>query len=122
MEKIYKLMQDSRQYAWNFLNIISMIGSGVTIEWRMPPGVTTADECFMWVELAVGFLQAARRPETAELLRTTENSYKYLPCLGGLKQFIDERGRLPGFSQYYLNMVFRLAGCFDIDWPTKVSS
>jgi hypothetical protein len=99
-------MQDTRYYAWNFVNLIAFAGTGSTIEWRMPPGVTTAEECFMWVELGVGFIQAARKPDTEAVLR----SDAYEVCLGGLKRFIVERGALPGSDRGFLDMVFARAG------------
>lgn len=106
MTDLWALMQDNRNFAWSFANLVSMMGTGLTIEWRMPPGVTTADQCFGWVELCIGFLQAARQPDTEPVLR----SGAYLACPGDLKRFIEERGRLPGSSPSYLDSAFTNTG------------
>lgn len=33
------------------------------MKFRRPPGVTDAEGCLAWAEMAVGFVQSARRPE-----------------------------------------------------------
>jgi Putative amidoligase enzyme len=47
-----------RHYAWNSKNLF--YGGKMTIEFRRGPGVTDAEHCLSWVELAVAFTKAAR--------------------------------------------------------------
>ncbi|KAH8904963.1 hypothetical protein BR93DRAFT_939020 [Coniochaeta sp. PMI_546] len=99
--ELYKLMQDDRFFAWSFENLLGT-GTGLTIEWRQPPAVETAAECIMWTQLAVGFVQAARQPDTKTVLR----GGSYPKTASGLKLFINDRGLLPGMDKEILDLVF----------------
>lgn len=104
---LYFAAQDTRHSAWNLSNLRFGIeepdfGNGRTVEWRQPPGVTTAEECCKWAELAVAFVQAAMRPDTAAVLKSGEYSDNF----AGLKRFVVERGQVVGRDQKYLDMAF----------------
>lgn len=89
-----------REYAWNFKNLEPSDGTGMTIEWRQPPGVTTAEEALAWAELALGFIQAARQPRTRDRLR------EFGLDVAGLKSFL-ESGIVTGVSdRRYFNVIF----------------
>lgn len=92
--------------AWNFANLCGR-GTGKTIEWRQPPGVTTADECLAWTELAVAFVRAARDWKDIGLEMKTE----YTSDVEGLKQFVKGRGRgaedLGETGLHYLDLIFQ---------------
>jgi hypothetical protein len=96
-------MQDSKHFAWNFLNIGSVASTGSTVEWRMPPGVTTPEECFPWVVLAVAFLNAARRSTTEEALR----SGVYDRDRDALLRFVRDPGTLPETGMFSLETLFQ---------------
>lgn len=51
--------EPDRYFAWNFRNLF--YGGKATIKWRQPPAVTTATGCLVWLELAINFVQSARR-------------------------------------------------------------
>ena len=78
-----------RNYTWNFRNLIH--GGKMTIEFRRGPGVTTANDCLAWVELAVSFVRSARSHGTTQQLQKYERSVK------GLKDFISAAS-VPGMS------------------------
>lgn len=101
IEELHKLMQDDRFFAWSFENLLGT-GTGLSIEWRQPPAVETAEECIMWTQLAVGFVQAARQPDTETVLR----GGSYPKTASGLKLFINDRGLLPGMDKEILDLVF----------------
>lgn len=100
--EIADLMHPDRYYAWNFKNLY--YGGKATIEWRRPPGVTTAEGCLVWAELAIDFIQSARRPAVA--------FGKYGRDVAGLKAFLQD-GLVPGLSdERYLKPVFEgKSGC-----------
>lgn len=94
------LMQQSKRFNWNFMHLSSVHGKG-TIEFRQPPGVTTAAECLQWMELAIDFIQSARRDEIS-----IRKLYEFEPTVQGLKKFCYE-GLTPGMSmQCYLDPIF----------------
>ena len=51
--------EQSKYYGWNFLNIIS--DPHWTIQFRRGPASSSINEVFIWVELAMSFIQAAIR-------------------------------------------------------------
>jgi hypothetical protein len=96
---------DDRMFAWNFTNLWKHYEThytGWTIEWRLAPGVKTAEGCLMWAELALNFVQAARQPGTHERLK------KEKPTVQDLKDFVYEQdGKTNGASKLaYLEPVF----------------
>jgi len=94
-------MQTDRYYAWNFANLLG-IGTEVTVEWRQPPGITTAEECLMWTELAVTFVHAALQPDSISAIR----SLAYDDTVTGLQEFLLRGEQVSGGSRQYLNMAF----------------
>ncbi|OIW27625.1 hypothetical protein CONLIGDRAFT_716074 [Coniochaeta ligniaria NRRL 30616] len=94
---------EDRTSAWNFKNLSEKYQStGVTIEWKQPPGVTTAEECLAWTEFAVSFVQAARY--WAGIGAEIEDSYT--PDVEGLQKFVLERGECRGRNMAYLEPIF----------------
>lgn len=94
--EIADLMHPDRYYAWNFKNLY--YGGKATIEWRRPAGMTTADGCLMWAELAIDFVQSARRPGV--------NFGQYGRDVAGLYRFLHD-GLVPGLSdERYLKPIF----------------
>lgn len=92
------------EFAWNFGNLLKLKETtGMTIEWRQMPGVTTADECLSWTELAVGFVQAARGWK--DIGKELEGLYGR--DVDGLKQFIKDRGGYPGRELSRTDGIFR---------------
>lgn len=93
--EIHALMQRDRnpQHCWHLQPTNS--GTRATIAFHKPPGFVTANEALGWAELAISFLQAARR-------------CGYLPMLnahsantGGLARFLT-LGHMQGVSQPWL--------------------
>ncbi|KAF7511873.1 hypothetical protein GJ744_003106 [Endocarpon pusillum] len=77
MIQLIHLMQPvyDRDYAWNFNNLFD---SKRTIEFRKPPGSTTADQALAWAELALSFVQAAVRYGTLEKLQRVPSTVRGL--------------------------------------------
>jgi hypothetical protein len=97
--------EDNDLVAWNFRNLLAASpgqkSTGTTIEWRQPPGISTAEECLVWTELVVAFVQAARAwPDIGEEIQS------YPAEVQGLQKFVLERGQCPGSNVEYLNPVF----------------
>lgn len=91
-------------FAWNFGNLLKLgKTTGMTIEWRQMPGVTTADECLSWTELTVGFVQAARGWKYIG----KELKGLYARDVDGLKEFIKDRGGYPGRELSRTDGIFR---------------
>ncbi|KAG6357495.1 hypothetical protein INS49_013372 [Diaporthe citri] len=94
--EISDLMHSDRYYAWNFTNLY--YGGKATIEWRRPPGVTTAEGSLVWAELAIDFLQSARRPSV--------QFGQYSRDVEGLRAFVGD-GVVAGMSdERYLKPIF----------------
>ncbi|KAG8164617.1 hypothetical protein KVR01_004892 [Diaporthe batatas] len=94
--EIADLMHPDRYYAWNFTNLY--YGGKATIEWRRAAGVTSAEGCLVWAELAIDFLQSARRPGV--------QLGKYSRDVAGLRAFVGE-GLVAGMSdERYLRPIF----------------
>lgn len=90
-----------REYAWNLKNLEPRDGAtGMTIEWRQHPGVTTAEEALAWAELALGFIQAARQPGAHDRLRELGRD------VAGLKRSV-QSGLVAGVGdQRYYDVIF----------------
>lgn len=106
---------------WKFVNLLPANNSdilkstGATIEWRQPPGVTTAAECFVWTEFVVAFVQAARYWS-----KIGEEISGYAEDVEGLKKFVMDRGRYPGRNMAYLETVFEgKSGAVKVDKPKR---
>ncbi|KAB5566932.1 hypothetical protein GE09DRAFT_1056396 [Coniochaeta sp. 2T2.1] len=107
----YDLMQNADAecpYAWNFGNLTKRPKTtGMTIEWRQPPGVTTAEQCLAWTELAVRFVQAARDWKDMAVPSTGVGlEMMYSRDVDGLKRFLQECGGYPGADEDRLNDIF----------------
>ena len=115
----------SREFAWNFQNtalegvrgepILGTIGvsntqsspkrdQGTDIipssEFRRAPGVTKAEHCLIWVELAVSFVQAA------VTIDIQQAAAQYKPTVQGLKDFMTKT-TVPNMNEKkYLDIVF----------------
>ena len=91
MIQLIHLMQPvyDRAYAWNFNNLFD---SKRTIEFRKPPGSTTADQALAWAELALSFVQAAVRYGTLEKLQKVPSTVR------GLYWFM-EQAIVPGMNE-----------------------
>lgn len=90
-------MHPDRYYAWNFQNLY--YGGKATIEWRRPPGMTTADGCLVWAELAIDSVQSARRPGV--------DLGRYGRDVAGLYTFLRD-GLVPGLGdERYLKPIFQ---------------
>lgn len=84
------LNPDTRDYAFNFRNLDSSLSSRPqTVEFRRPPGVTTAAECLSWTQFTVSFIMGGASSGT-----TTQLS-QYSRDVNGLKKFI-EASSVPG--------------------------
>ena len=68
----------SKCFGWNFLSIKRY----KTIEFRRGSVSLSADDTFMWVELAISFIKAALTPHSPAQLR------QYPRTIGGLRTFI----------------------------------
>ncbi|OIW34290.1 hypothetical protein CONLIGDRAFT_688027 [Coniochaeta ligniaria NRRL 30616] len=106
----------TKDYAWHFGNIFpgpsGMESTGKTIEWRQPPGVETADACLAWTELALNFIQAARKPG----MHNTIDHYK--PNVGGLRKFIKD-GLVKGVgSRKYMDSILQKIDKSECKTPT----
>jgi hypothetical protein len=79
-DDVIRLMQNGgdRDYAWNFW---ALFGKR-TIEFRKPPASTTPEEVLGWAELAISFIQASVKYESAQ------NLQKIPATAGGLHWFI----------------------------------
>lgn len=78
-----------RTYGWNFRSIEKYY----TVEFRKPPGSTTADQVLGWAELAMSFVQASLRLGSIEKLRKVPST------VGGLLWFI-QQSRVPGMNEH----------------------
>lgn len=88
----------NRYFAWNFMNLAEGEGKTGSIEWRQPCAVTTSSGCFAWIELAVTFVQAARK--------CNGNISTYPRTVVGLRKFLFENGLMAGASKKdYLNAI-----------------
>ncbi|POS69407.1 hypothetical protein DHEL01_v212198 [Diaporthe helianthi] len=81
IESLAYLMNDGsiRYYAWNFQNLDETHLSTGTIEWRQPAGMDSVHGCIAWIELAIAFVQAGRRPDI--------DCTSYPETVEGLKDF-----------------------------------
>lgn len=91
----------SKYWGWNFLNIVE--DPHYTIEFRRGPASSTVDDVFLWVELAMSFIQAAIQHGLPE-------NFKGIPStVGGLRWFMTNGGLnfTEGMNDHrYLNAVF----------------
>ena len=79
---------DDRNYAWNFVSLMDK----KTIEFRLAPASTTADEVLAWTELVIEFVQSAVNCGSVEdLTRMPAN-------VGGLRGFL-KRYSEPSLSE-----------------------
>lgn len=86
----------NRYFAWNFENLAE--GKLGTIEWRQPCAMTTYSGCIAWIELAVTFVQAARKFQG--------NISTYPSTVSGLREFLFQNGLMGAASrQQYLNTI-----------------
>lgn len=67
-----------RDYAWNFWALFTKR----TIEFRKPPASTTSEEVLAWAELAISFIQASIKCESAQKLQMIPAT------IGGLRWFV----------------------------------
>lgn len=89
VDKLVGLFQrDNRNYAWNF----SALFQKKTIEFRKPPASTTPEEVLSWAELALSFIQASIRCDSAKQLQ------KVPPTIGGLRWFVS-RSAIRGINE-----------------------
>ncbi|OIW34293.1 hypothetical protein CONLIGDRAFT_675289 [Coniochaeta ligniaria NRRL 30616] len=108
------LMQEEEDVccSWNFRNLLGdkpgWKSTGATIEWRQPPGITTVEECLVWAEVAVTFVQAVRHwssigDEIHDVARG------YTADVEGLRKAVFERGipMTPGSDVRYLDTAFK---------------
>lgn len=85
------LMSPNRYTAWNFENLKEDDRKG-SLEFRQPPGQTHASGCLVWIELAINFVQSARRPNWYAQIGD------YTQTVAGLQKFTKE-GFVQGISQ-----------------------
>lgn len=85
------LMSSDRYTTWNFENLKEDSRKG-TLEFRQPPGQTRAAGCLSWIELAMDFVQSARRKDWYLKIR------EYPQTVSGLKKFVTE-GFVEGLSK-----------------------
>ncbi|KAK2607014.1 hypothetical protein N8I77_005726 [Diaporthe amygdali] len=85
------LMSADRYTTWNFENLKEDYRKG-TIEFRQPPGQTHATGCLSWIELAIDFVQSARRKDWHAKVKD------YPQNVSGLRRFISE-GLVDGLSR-----------------------
>jgi Putative amidoligase enzyme len=62
-----------RYYGWNFMNLV--YGGTMIIEFHRGPGVTEAEQCLSWVEVAVTFIRAAKSVGTPAIWRNVAQTY-----------------------------------------------
>lgn len=85
------VMSSDRYTTWNFENLKEDSRKG-TLEFRQPPGQTRAAGCLSWIELAINFVQSARRKDWHVNIR------EYPQTVSGLKKFVTE-GFVEGLSK-----------------------
>ena len=99
IQSLCLLIHQNKNSNWNFMNNYYPYGIG-TVEFRQPPGVTNAAACLCWMELAINFIQSARRPQLyAELER-------YPQTVEGLKQFCHDGMTAGGSNLDFLDSLF----------------
>jgi hypothetical protein len=111
---------DECHFGWNFGNLTNRPDTtGMTIEWRQPPAVRTADQCLGWTELAVEFVQAAREWENIG----DEIGRSYSPDVEGLVMFMHDLGEYPGRDMTLMADIFRdKSGRVKVvDWESRVN-
>ena len=91
-----------KMFGWNFLYLIH--NPHGTIEFRRGAASTSSDDVFMWVEIAMSFVQASIQGGSRE------NLTRVPPTVGGLKWFIRAANlpdRVPGlYDSRYLSRLF----------------
>ncbi|KAK4202980.1 putative amidoligase enzyme-domain-containing protein [Triangularia verruculosa] len=95
--------EQSKYYGWNFLTLESY----KTVEFRRGAPSMSVKDVFMWVELAMEFMQAAI------IVKTRADFSKYARNVGGLKKLIADAGlkQTVGTNQKaYLEPLYRRAG------------
>lgn len=103
----------SKYFGWNFLAIKKF----KTVEFRRGAASLTVDDVFMWVEIAMSFIQAALKMRSANDLQT------HVANIGGLRDFIQnaEFINAPGtWDSTYLSLLFNGKGSGDSLQPTLV--
>lgn len=90
LNNLLEVMQpdQDRHYAWNF----RAYERYRTIEFRLPPPASSADESLAWAELAMTVIQAGIRHGTPEKL------IRVPPTVGGLRWFL-EKAAVPGMNE-----------------------
>lgn len=98
---------------WNFGSLIpgGDHSTDYTIEWRMPPAVKIAEGCLAWTELALNFVQAARREGTHELFETDDpedgEHEPEKPTVHDLRRFVEIGLDEEVSDPRYLEPIFR---------------
>lgn len=93
----------ARFWSWNFRNMLASSDepehwTGYTIEWRLPPGVTTAEAYLMWAELGLNLIHAARQHGAHQALMDKEKrTVEYLQQF--IEEFMDERASNPRYLE-----------------------
>lgn len=84
IREIVELMcpEISKYWGWNFSNLVK--DAKYTIEFRRGAVSTTVDDVFVWVELAMSFVQAAIKVESPDYLRKRPNTVQ------GLRDFLNQ--------------------------------
>ncbi|ROW07938.1 hypothetical protein VMCG_03427 [Cytospora schulzeri] len=114
MQALCLLIHQTKNSNWNFMNTYYPHGIG-TVEFRQPPGVTDAAGCLTWAELAVDFVQSARRPDLYAELE------QYPQTVEGLKQFCYD-GMTEGVSNSkFLDPLFEgRSGALQARWADEM--
>jgi len=103
----------SKYFGWNFLAIKKF----KTIEFRRGAASLTVDDVFMWVEIAMSFIQAALK------MRSANDLQAHASTIGGLRDFIQnvEFINAPGtWDSTYLSRLFNGKSSGDSLQPTPV--
>ena len=103
----------SKYFGWNFLAIKKF----KTIEFRRGAASLTVDDVFVWVEIAMSFIQAALKIRSANDLQT------HAATVGGLRNFIQNAAfvNAPGtWDPTYLSLLFNGKSSGDSLQPTPV--
>lgn len=104
MRELVLLMNPNHDnmFGWNFLYLLNSPNG--TIEFRRGAACTSAQQVFVYIEIAMSFI------EVAVQLGTAENLEKVPGTVGGLKQFISTTclpNNVPGlYNLRYLSLFF----------------
>jgi hypothetical protein len=91
-----------KMFGWNFLYLLNSPNG--TIEFRRGAACTSAQQVFVYIEIAMSFVEAAIQLGTPEYLESLPSA------VGGLKQFISAASlpdNVPGlYDSRYLSLFF----------------